>query len=160
MINWGIIGLGRMANQFANSITEVKNAKLIGVASKSEERLKTFGDNHKIDKKFRFKSYEEILSCDEINSIYIATLNNTHAELVINAALKKKNILCEKPVCTSYTEVLKIFDALNKSNVFFSEAIAYLLHPQTQFIINKIYEGEIGDVKTVDSTCGFFNSCL
>ena len=35
------------------------------------------------------------------------------------------------------------------------EAIAYRTHPQTDFVINKIIEGEIGEVDSIDSTFGF-----
>ena len=85
MINWGIIGLGNMANRFASSINEVKNSKLISIASTNFLRLKRFGDKYNIDKKYRYKNYDEILNCDEINAIYISTLNNTHPEIVIEA---------------------------------------------------------------------------
>ena len=155
MINWGIIGLGRMAGRFASSINEVKNAKLLGIASKSIDRLKSFGDHYNIKNKFRFETYDEILNCSEINSIYISTLNNTHADIVIRAAQAKKNILCEKPVTTNYQDTVEVFNELNKSQVFFLEAIAYRIHPQTRFVINKINEGEIGEIKTIDSTFGF-----
>ena len=36
------------------------------------------------------------------------------------------------------------------------EAIAYRTHPQTHFVINKIIEGEIGEVDSIDSTFGFY----
>ena len=156
MINWGIIGLGRMADRFAIAIDEVENAKLLGIASKSVDRLKNFGEKHNIENDFRFNTYDEILSCDKIDSIYISTLNNTHADIIIKTAQAKKNILCEKPVTTNYSDAVKVFEILNKSNVFFLEAIAYRTHPQTQFIINKINEGEIGEIKSIDSTFGFF----
>ena len=94
MINWGIIGLGNMANKFASSINEVKNSKLLGIASTNFFRLKSFGEKYNIDKKYRYKNYDEILNCNEINAIYIATLNNTHPEIIIKAAEAKKNILC------------------------------------------------------------------
>ena len=45
MIRWGIVGLGNMAHRFANSIQETNNAKLIGVASLNENRLKLFKEN-------------------------------------------------------------------------------------------------------------------
>ena len=155
MISWGIIGLGRMANRFACAISEVENAKLMGIASKNVNRLKNFGDQYNIKNKFRFNSYDEILNCSEINSIYISTLNNTHADIIIKAAQAKKHILCEKPVTTNYLDTVKVFEELNKSNVFFLEAIAYCTHPQTRFVINKIIEGEIGEVDKIDSTFGF-----
>ena len=156
MINWGIIGLGNMANRFASSIKEVKNANLKGIASNSVDRLKTFGELHKIESKYRFNSYAEILKCEEINSIYISTLNNTHADIVIRAAQAKKNILCEKPVTTNYAEVLKVFEVLKKSKIFFIEAIAYRSHPQTEFVISKIKDQSIGKIKKIESTFGFF----
>ena len=155
MINWGIIGLGRMANRFASAISEVENAKLLGIASQNIDRLKNFGDQYSIENNFRFNTYDEILNCNEINSIYISTLNNTHADIVIKAAKAKKNILCEKPVTTNYSDTVKVFEELNKSNIFFLEAIAYRTHPQTRFVINKIIEGEIGEVDKIDSTFGF-----
>ena len=155
MINWGIIGLGSMANRFASAIGEVENAKLLGIASQNIDRLKNFGDQYSIENNFRFNTYDEILNCNEINSIYISTLNNTHADIVIKAAKAKKNILCEKPVTTNYLDTVKVFEELNKTNVFFLEAIAYRTHPQTRFVINKIIEGEIGEVDKIDSTFGF-----
>ena len=42
MINWGIIGLGNMANKFASAITEITNAKLLGASSLASERLNNF----------------------------------------------------------------------------------------------------------------------
>jgi len=155
VINWGIIGLGRMASRFASAINEAENANLLGIASKSIDRLKNFGEEYNIENNYRFNTYDEILNCGKIDSIYISTLNNTHADIIIKAAQAKKNILCEKPVTTNYSDTVKVFEELNKSNVFFLEAIAYRTHPQTQFVINKISEGEIGEIKSIDSTFGF-----
>ena len=152
MINWGIIGLGNMANRFASSLNDVKNTKLLGVASRSFLRLKRFGDKYNIEKKYRYRSYDEILNCNEINAIYISTLNNTHTEIILKAIEAKKNILCEKPIATNYDDTVKIFEKLNNSGVFFLEGIAYRSHEQTKFVVNKIIEGEIGDLKSGGSS--------
>jgi len=156
VINWGIIGLGNMANRFASSIKEVRNAKLLGIASKSFFRLRSFGEKYNIEKKYRYKDYSEILNCKEIDAIYVSTLNNTHPDIIIKAAEAKKNILCEKPVATNYNETTKVFEKLNKSEVFFLEAIAYRSHKQTEFVVNKIMDGEIGEIKSIESTFGFY----
>ena len=157
MVNWGIIGLGNMANKFASSISEVKNSKLLAISSTNFLRLKGFGDKYNIEKKYRYNNYDEILNCNEINAVYISTLNNTHPEIIIKAANAKKNILCEKPIATNYDDTTKIFKVLDKSDVFFLEAIAYRSHEQTKFVIDKIIEGEIGEVISVESTFGFFS---
>ena len=157
MISWGIIGLGNMANKFASSVKEVKNSKLSGIASTNLLRLKSFGDMHNIEKKYRYNNYEAILNCDEIDAVYISTLNNTHSEIIIKAAKAKKNILCEKPMATNYIDVNKIFTTINAENIFFQEAIAYRTHEQTKFVIKKIMENEIGELKSIESTFGFFS---
>ena len=39
MINWGILGMGRMGMSFANAIKETSNSKLIATASNSGKVL-------------------------------------------------------------------------------------------------------------------------
>ena len=59
MINWGIVGLGRMGMAFANAIEETDNALLKGVASKSGKRFKNF-ENF---------SYEDLIQREDIDAI-------------------------------------------------------------------------------------------
>ena len=79
-----------MANRFAHSIHETKNSKLKAIASTNNDRLKNFGDTHDINSKYRFNSYDDILNCNDVNSIYISTLNNTHADIIIRTIQAKK----------------------------------------------------------------------
>ena len=102
MINWGIIGLGNIAHTFAEAIKEISACKLKGIASLNKSKLTTFGEKYNIDQKYRFNSYDELINSDEIDAVYIATLNNTHKDLIIKSIDARKNILCEKP-CLLYT---------------------------------------------------------
>ena len=38
MINWGILGFGRMGSTFAEAIKETSNSKLISIGSKSQNK--------------------------------------------------------------------------------------------------------------------------
>ncbi len=98
MINWGILGLGRMGTTFANSIEETSNSKLVSIASKSGSTFKNFKN----------QSYENIIKNKDIHAIYISTLNNTHIELIKEILKQDKKILCEKPVSTSIKDLLDI----------------------------------------------------
>ena len=98
MIRWGILGLGRAANSFANAIKEVDNAELVSTASLSKNKNSIFAKQFNISKDNQFKSYEDLIESKSIDAIYIATLNNTHADLIIKIAKANKGILCEKPV--------------------------------------------------------------
>ena len=55
-MNWGIIGLGHMAKNFANAINELDKTSLLGASSRSFFKLIKFGFKNKIKLKYLFQS--------------------------------------------------------------------------------------------------------
>ena len=155
MIKWGVIGTGHMANIFAESIQETDNAKLMAVSSRTKKSLEIFGDKFNIKENLRFISNEEICKSDDIDAIYISTLNNTHFDLIKLCAINKKNILCEKPFCLNLNEAKELQKTIIINKVMFFEAIAYLSHPQTSVIHDLVNNDEIGEIISIESTFGF-----
>ncbi len=155
MIKWGILGLGNMGNHFAEAIKKTKNAKLNSIASLSDTKLDNFRDKFKVNKKNCYNNYEELIESNEVDAIYISTLNNTHLDLVKKCANAKKNILCEKPLGLNYTQVETAKKYIEQNNIKFYEAIAYYSHPQTELIKKLISENEIGKILKIESSFGF-----
>ena len=145
MINWGILGFGKMGFTFAHAIKETSNSKLIGIASKSGNTFENF-DN---------KTYEELINDKKIDAIYISTLNNTHISLIKEIIKTGKKILCEKPVSTTLEELLEIKKLILDRNVQFYEAIAYYSHQQTTDLLNLINNDEIGEINSIESNFGY-----
>ena len=104
-IRWGIIGPGNIANNFADGLKASYSGQLVGIASKSEDRRKTFGNKYEIHSDFRFDSYEDIINSEHIDAIYISTPHNLHAEWTIKAAGKGKHVLCEKPGAVNFNDM-------------------------------------------------------
>ena len=155
MIKWGIVGLGNMAQKFANAIKETNNAKLLSISSLNSEKLKSFANNFQIDKNYVFDSYNDLISCKEIDAVYIATLNNTHLNLIKSCAENKKNILCEKPLTLNFDEANEAANYIAKHDVIFYEAIAYYSHGQTKNLIALLNENKLGKIISINSTFGF-----
>ena len=145
MVNWGIIGLGRMGSTFYNALKEISNAKLVLTASQSNKNV------GQIDT----VTYEDLIQNKNIDAIYISTLNNTHTDLIIKSIKNSKNVLCEKPLSMNLNEAIKIENILNDVNVNFFEAIAYYSHPQTLKLLEVINNKEIGDIIQIDSSFGY-----
>ena len=145
MINWGILGLGRMGLEFANAVDETSNSKLICISSRSG---KTF-------KNFKNETYENLIHNKNIDAIYISTLNNTHTDLIEKILKENKKILCEKPISISLEKLIKIKELFYKKNTQFYEAITYYSHPQTLEILNLINNDEIGEIQKIESNFGF-----
>jgi len=154
MINWGIIGLGNMAQNFASAITETNNSSLVGIASHDKNRIKDFLNKFNYKNINTYNNYEDIIKDKSINAIYIATLNNTHFDLIKRCSENNKNILCEKPLTLNYSEAVKVSDYITKNNVVIYEGFAYRSHPQTK-IIQEIITYELGEVINIQSNFGF-----
>ena len=146
MINWGILGLGRMGLTFANSIEETSNSKLIGIASKSGKKFKNFEN----------QTYENLIKDKNIDAIYISTLNNTHTHLIKEISKEGKKILCEKPASMSLNELVEIEEILSEKKIQFYEAIAYYSHPQTIELLKLIENDEIGEIKNIESNAKIY----
>lgn len=154
-MKWGIIGLGHMAKNFANSINELEKSQLIGVSSRSLFKLIKFGYRFKIKPNNLYKNYKKLLSSDNIQNVYIGTLNHSHFEIIKEAINAGKNILCEKPVTINLEQVLEVREKLINSKVFFMEGIAYRSHPQINYIVKLIKQNAIGKIVKIKSCFGF-----
>ena len=154
-IRWGIIGPGSIANNFADGLMNSYSGQLVGIASKNDDRRKSFGDKYNVHDDFRFNSYDDIINSEHIDAIYISTPHTLHAEWTIKAAGKGKNVLCEKPGAVNYKEGQKVIDAVNEAGVFYMEGFMYRCHPQIPKLLELIKNKTIGDIISIESSFGF-----
>ena len=154
-IKWGIIGPGSIANNFADGLTTSYSGQLVGIASKNDERRKSFGDKYDIHEDFRFETYDDIINSEHIDAIYISTPHTFHAEWSIKAAGKGKHILCEKPGAVNFIEGKKVIEAVKEAGVFYMEGFMYRCHPQIPKLVELIKNKTIGDVISIESSFGF-----
>ena len=136
MLNWGIIGLGRIANNFALGIEDVTNANLLGIASKTEKKLLDFKKKFNIDERYCFSNYEDLITCNKIDIIYIALPHNFHFKWIMKCLENNKKVLTEKPATTSLADMKKINEKLNNKKIFFAEGFMYRFHPQTSKVVS------------------------
>ena len=114
-----------MGNIFANAIRETSNSRIVSVASSNKDRINNFLNKYNYKNVNAYDNYDEIVKDKNINAIYIATLNNTHFELIKKCSENNKNILCEKPFTLNYDEAKIAANYISKHNVNFYAAFAY-----------------------------------
>lgn len=153
MLNWGIIGTGGIAQVFAKSLKNSKTGRLIAVGSRFQESANKFGQKFKVTK--RYGHYEELLSDQDVQAVYIAIPHPFHAEWAIKSAEAGKHILCEKPIGINHPEAMAIIEASSEKDVFLMEAFMYRCHPQTAKLIELIKQKIIGEVKVIQATFSF-----
>jgi xylose dehydrogenase (NAD/NADP) len=153
MINIGIIGTANIAQAFADAVKSSKNIKITAIASRNLESAVNFQHKFSIEK--AFGSYQELLDDSEIEAVYIPLPNSMHKDWVVKAAVAGKHILCEKPIALNPADVAQMYEAATANRVFLMEGFPYRHQPQTQELIRRIEEGEIGKVQQIYADFGF-----
>jgi predicted dehydrogenase len=67
----------------------------------------------------RFLDYRELLDCQDIDAVIIATPDHWHAQMIVDAAQAGKHVYCEKCMTRTQDEVWKVADAVRGTNVVF-----------------------------------------
>ena len=153
-IKWGIAGLGNIARKFARDLNLVSQAELIGVASANRDRARAFKEEFDVQK--AYDNYEDLYRDPEIDVIYIASLNQNHKSMTIEALKARKGVLCEKPLGLNIEEIQAMIAMAQKQNCFLMEALWSRFNPAIQKTKQWITEGRIGDPKFLYAEFSFF----
>lgn len=152
-IKWGIIGLGKIANKFAEDLQLSENAILYGVASRNRDKAKLFGE--KYGAIAYFGSYRELVEHSEIDVVYVATPHAFHFENTMMCLKNDKAVLCEKPMGMDVDEVRKMIEEAKSRNLFLMEGLWTRFIPATGQLMKLLEEKAIGDVIAVRADFGF-----
>lgn len=146
--NLVVIGYGGMGGGF-----HVKNAltsdvvNLLGIYDTDPEKSK----KAQADGIYAYSSLDEVLSDDRVDMVTVAIPNDSHLDTVVKSLSAGKNVLCEKPVALSSSELEKMISAANKAGKIFS------VHQNRRWDVDflamkEIYDqGAIGDVFEIQS---------
>lgn len=150
---WGIIGPGRIAQKFADTVQKIPDGKIHAIASRSSEHLERLKKEMHAEK--GYQSYEELAKDEEIDAIYVATPHRFHYENTVLCLENRKPALVEKAFTTNAWEAEELIKTAKKNNIFLMEAIWTRYLPIYHEVKRWIDNGEIGQVQLVLSTLGF-----
>ena len=60
------------------------------------------------------------------------------------------NVICEKPLTTSYAEALELEALQKKHNAIFAVTYTYTGYPMVRHMKHRIAAGELGEIQKVD----------
>jgi len=152
-INLAILGLGKIAHEFAKDVSLVEGVALVAVASRNLEKAKQFATEYDVAN--YYDSYKELATSPEVNLIYIATPNNFHFEHATLCIESGKAVICEKPFALNSTQVFKMIAKAKERQVFLMEAMWTRFIPATQRVIDIIADGTIGQITGINADFGF-----
>ncbi len=153
VFNWGIIGIGKIANKFAQDLQVTPNANLLAVASRSIEKAQGFAQQYGAT--FFYGSYEEILNTPDLHAVYIATPHVAHCENTLMCLEHQIPVLCEKPFAMNATEVRRMISLAQFQKTFLMEALWTRFLPSILKTLELIQQGLIGELISIKADFGF-----
>jgi myo-inositol 2-dehydrogenase/D-chiro-inositol 1-dehydrogenase len=150
-LNVGLVGYGFMGRTHSNAYRQAPvffdlpyTIGLKAVCARNPERAKAFASN------WGYESVEtdwrKLIERKDIDIIDIASPNDTHHEIAIEAAKAGKMVLCEKPLGRNAVEAKAMVDAVEKAKVANMVWYNYRRVPAVVLLKNLIDEGRLGRI--------------
>lgn len=153
IFNWGILATGNIAHKFAHDLQFVPNAKIHAVASRSIEKATDFAEEFNIEN--AFGSYEELVSCPDLDIIYIATPHSEHYKNTLLCLNARIPVLCEKAFAVNSKQLSEMIALSKSKKVFLQEAIWTRFHPSIEKVLELINSQIIGKIIHIAADFGF-----
>lgn len=115
LVGWGVLGTGRIANQFISANSTFRTGRVVAVGSRNAERAREMAA--RVDGAAGYGSYEDVINSDEVGAVYVATPHPSHLQLIVKAASAGKHILCEKPLTMDAAEAREAAVAARSAGV-------------------------------------------
>jgi predicted dehydrogenase len=150
MVNFAVIGIGRMGSVHATNlyIGKVSGAKLVCVCDIKQKALDKFTKRH--SKVKTYLDYKDMLDVENIDAVIIATEHYFHADIGIDCLKKGKHILVEKPLSVTTTDAKRILNAAKEQNIFAAVMYNQRTNPLYKRAETLVKSGAIGKVQRLN----------
>jgi predicted dehydrogenase len=147
IIRYGIIGTGRIANDFAADLQHANGTALHSVYSRDLEIAKRFASRYQAVASHA--SMDDFLSDSALDAVYIATPNSAHLSQALDCIRAGKPVIVEKPLAMSAAAAQIIADEAAKHGVPVMEGMWVRFLPGIICAKDMILAGEIGEIRAV-----------
>lgn len=151
-IRMAVVGQGHFAQAAVlPAIEQLDDVELTALVSGSQHKLDELGEHYNVRRRCGYDELDNLLAERAVDAIYIATPNDTHAELTLIAARHGVHVMCEKPMAPTEAECMQMIRACEQRRV--KLMVAYRLHFEAANLIavEIARGGEIGDPRMFSS---------
>ncbi len=152
MVKVGIAGLGRIGKiHLANIQQRVSGMEVVAAAEPFlNDEMIAFAQNHGVTN--ISKDYKDLIKDANIDAIIICSSTDTHAIISLEAIAAGKHVFCEKPVDNSLTQIQKVMDAVEKTELKFQVGFNRRFDHNFLAIRKAVMDGTIGDPHVIKIT--------
>ena len=115
-IKLATIGSGAIVCSILDGVKATEGIELEAVYSRTEEKGRELAGKYGCQKVYT--DMDKMLSDESVNFVYVASPNSLHYEYSKKALLAGKNVLCEKPFCTTLSQAEELFKIADEKGLF------------------------------------------
>ncbi|MEO6313840.1 MAG: Gfo/Idh/MocA family oxidoreductase [Chitinophagaceae bacterium] len=153
-LNWGIIGPGNIAHDFARDLQRIHpSQRIAAVLGNRAEHVEAF--NKEFNVPAGFTDLDLFIKNSRVDIVYISTPHPMHFKEALACLENNIHVLCEKPLTLNATQCEKLIAASEKYQCFLMEAMWIRFLPGIQKVLSIIKEGAIGNVISIKASMGY-----
>lgn len=158
MIRFAILGAGNIARQMAETINQMnrtgnQGVTLYAVAARELEKAQKFAEAYGVE--MAYGSYEEMLSDDRVQLVYVATPHSHHYQHVMMCLEHGKHVLCEKAFAANAAQAREMIRCAQEQSLLLTEAIWTRYQPMREMISQVVNSGVIGQPQMLTANLGY-----
>ncbi|HRK70271.1 MAG TPA: Gfo/Idh/MocA family oxidoreductase [Micropepsaceae bacterium] len=150
----GMIGTGMMGLEHIRNLFLMPDAELVAFSDPHEESRNwaQFTLEHGSRKEWAgsarpFADHREMLAKVALDAVMIVSPNHTHRAVLDDVMAAQKHILCEKPLCTTNEDAMRVATAARTYKPVFWVGMEYRYMPPVTRFIADVHGGRIGALK-------------
>jgi len=154
VFNWGIIGPGNVATEFANDLKLIAAIpqQLKAVLSHTVESGESFSKKFPVEN--IFTDLNKFLGAG-LDAVYIATPHTLHHKYALACLKHKIPVLCEKPITINKQQLEELIKTARDNNVFLMEALWTRFLPSIRKVLDLLQEDKIGKIISVRANMSY-----
>ncbi len=139
----GLIGCGDFGRFCLEAVAELPEVRVVGVADSRQDAAQRCAAAMGLR---AFRTPEDLIECEDVDFVHLATPPSTHRELAMAAIAAGKHVLCEKPLALTVGQGDEMLQAARKAGVMIPVNFVLRHAPVTDLVKAVIDSGVLGRV--------------
>ena len=148
-LRWGILGAGNISGMWVEALHACEGATVSAVAARDINRAEEFARRYGVAT--AYGNYREMAAADDVDIVYIGTINPLHKEHTLLAIEAGKHVLCEKPLTVNLSDAQEMYAAAEEKDVMMQDGMWTRFFPAVEHARAVIEAGTIGEVVLTQS---------
>ena len=153
MINFALIGCGRVAPRHAQSYGQLADTRFVAAADIRRERAEHFAAEYHVTP---YERYEEMLARPDVDAVSICVPSGLHAQVAIDALQVGKHVLVEKPIALTLADADRMIAAAEANGRLLGVVLQNRYNSPMQQVRRAVDEGKLGRLYLGNATVRWY----